>query len=223
MNTIAGALSRHPRAFTPLCAALLTLHVTAPLADQWVVAESGLTVVFLLTILLAVKSSPGLRLAATSGLIVMLGISAFARGAASASGKSAAALLIAVYAALLAGHVLAAVLREPHLSFDTIAGAVSVYLLMAHAFALGYLALELGHPGAIEGIGAAAVPGERMERWPLSSFLYFSYVTLTTLGFGDISPAAPGARVLVALEAICGQFFFAVFVARLVGSAASRR
>jgi hypothetical protein len=47
--------------------------------------------------------------------------------------------------------------------------------------------------------------------------LYFSYVTLTTLGYGDIAPASPGARMFTMLEAIVGQVYLTVFVARLVG------
>ncbi len=47
--------------------------------------------------------------------------------------------------------------------------------------------------------------------------LYFSFVTLTTLGFGDIAPISPLARTLVMLEAVTGQLFLAVLVARLVG------
>jgi uncharacterized membrane protein len=49
-------------------------------------------------------------------------------------------------------------------------------------------------------------------------FVYFSFVTMTTLGFGDISPNLPVARFLVYLEAIVGQFYLAILVASLVGS-----
>lgn len=49
-------------------------------------------------------------------------------------------------------------------------------------------------------------------------FIYFSFVTLTTLGFGDVSPLSPVARFLVYLEAIFGQFYLAILVASLVGS-----
>jgi voltage-gated potassium channel len=53
-------------------------------------------------------------------------------------------------------------------------------------------------------------------------FIYFSFVTITTLGFGDISPTLPVARFLVYLEAIIGQFYLAILVASLVGSRLSK-
>ena len=49
-------------------------------------------------------------------------------------------------------------------------------------------------------------------------YIYFSFVTLSTLGYGDISPASEIARSLVYLEAICGQFYIAILVASLVGA-----
>ena len=66
-----------------------------------------------------------------------------------------------------------------------------------------------------------AEDGQR--RFHLHQFLYFSVITLTTLGCGDIMPASPAARSLVMLEAMSGQFFFAVFVARFVGAMAWSR
>jgi hypothetical protein len=56
------------------------------------------------------------------------------------------------------------------------------------------------------------------QRLVLHQFLYFSVITLATLGYGDMVPASSIARSLVMLEAISGQFFLAVFVARFVGA-----
>ena len=63
--------------------------------------------------------------------------------------------------------------------------------------------------------GAKALGGS--ESAPLQGFFYFSVTCLTTLGFGDVTPATPAARMVVMLEAMVGQLFMAVFVARLVG------
>ena len=57
----------------------------------------------------------------------------------------------------------------------------------------------------------------------LHDFVYFSYITLTTLGYGDILPQTQGATALCQAEAIIGQFFIAVLVARLVGIEASQQ
>ncbi len=66
-------------------------------------------------------------------------------------------------------------------------------------------------PGAFTSVE----PGDWPQSFP--EFVYFSFVTLTTLGYGDISPVGPFARFLVYLEAICGQLYLAIMVAGLVG------
>jgi voltage-gated potassium channel len=222
---MAGVKGRHPLVYTPLCAALLLVQVTSPLLEQSELASTALTTLFLLAGLLALRSSPRVRLMAAAALVVIV-VSRWAsiRYAAQTNElKIASALLIATYAVLLAGHVVAAVYRERELSFDTIVGAISVYFLIAHTFALVYFALELAHQGSIAGADLEMATGGAVEGWPLSAFLYFSFVTLTTLGYGDMSPASPAARSLVMLEATCGQFFLAVLVARLVSAMAPRK
>ncbi len=110
--------------------------------------------------------------------------------------------------------VLAAVLRERRVSTDTILGGISVYLLMVLAFALLHLLVAVLQPGAYE-IHSAGPREFNVESFPLA--LYFSFVTITTLGYGDITPAAPAAQTLAGLEAMMGQLFVAILIARLVG------
>jgi hypothetical protein len=116
--------------------------------------------------------------------------------------------------------VLLAVLREREVSIDTISGGLCVYLLLGLTWALLYAALEVMVPGALVGgeltlasneAGSLPVPGG------FDRLLYLSFVTLSTLGYGDIVPVTPVARLLTAGEAVVGQIFLAVFVARLVG------
>jgi voltage-gated potassium channel Kch len=57
----------------------------------------------------------------------------------------------------------------------------------------------------------------------MPSTTYFSFVTLTTLGYGDMSPTTPTAQVLVVLEAVTGMFYLAIIVASLVGSMRENR
>ena len=64
---------------------------------------------------------------------------------------------------------------------------------------------------------------ERPEAEVLAAFQYFSTVTLTTVGFGDIVPVTPDARLATGMEAIVGQLYLAVVVATLVGRVAARR
>ena len=101
--------------------------------------------------------------------------------------------------------VLGDVLRGRAVTTDKILGALCGFLLLGMAFALLYTSLESYHPGSFQ-------TNESDD----SLFLYFSLVSLTTLGYGDIAPLTPQARVLCASEAVVGQFYIAVVVARLV-------
>jgi len=101
------------------------------------------------------------------------------------------------------------IFRERNVSVDLILGAVCGYLLIGILWAYFYLFLELGLPGSF-----ILPQGESIG---FSSFFYYSFVTLTTLGFGDIAPASPPARSFSVLEAISGQLYLAVLIGRLVG------
>jgi len=93
---------------------------------------------------------------------------------------------------------------------DTIRGAFCAYLLMGLAWASAYQLVALFQPGAINfGTGPESVEAQ--------NFTYYSFVVLTTLGFGDITPVSGVARSLTWIEAVVGQLFIATTIARLVG------
>lgn len=113
---------------------------------------------------------------------------------------------------LVAISMIAFVFRADAVTGDTISGSVCAYLLLglgwAHVFAL----LETLNPGSLRNLQSAAQgPAD------LNPFIYFSFVTLTTLGYGDIVPATPPAHSLAVCEAVVGQLYLTVLVARLVG------
>ena len=91
----------------------------------------------------------------------------------------------------------------------TIVGSVCAYLLIGLLWGFAYGFLDVMVPGSFS--------GALDETNLVTRFVYFSYVTLTTLGFGDITPVKPLAMSLVTLEAIVGQLFLTILVARLVG------
>lgn len=94
---------------------------------------------------------------------------------------------------------------------NKIVGAICIYLLMGMIWALMYLFIAQSIPGAFNGI-------EQLVWYEnFADVAYYSYVTLTTLGYGDISPVAPVARFLVYMEAVVGVFYMAVLVASLIG------
>jgi hypothetical protein len=94
---------------------------------------------------------------------------------------------------------------------NRIVGAICIYLLMGMIWALMYLFIAQAIPGAFNGV-------EQMVWYDnFADVAYYSYVTLTTLGYGDISPVAPIARFLVYMEAVVGVFYMAILVASLIG------
>ena len=93
---------------------------------------------------------------------------------------------------------------------DLIIGAAVVYLLMAIMWTFVFIVVETLHPGSFN-----LPEGQNIEAG--EHFIYLSFVTLTTLGYGDITPATRLARNLCTLEAVIGQLYLVVQVAWLVG------
>jgi hypothetical protein len=106
------------------------------------------------------------------------------------------------------------------LTFDSVLGAACGYLFLGLGWAVLYSLIEGFRPGSFE-ISPRLVSGEPAR--PLPHVLtYYSFVTLTTLGYGDISPVSPATRTLAWVEALTGQFYLAVIVAGLVSVLAAR-
>jgi len=94
---------------------------------------------------------------------------------------------------------------------NKIVGAICIYLLMGVIWTLLYLLIAQAIPEAFNGLEQAL--------WyeNFADMAYYSFVTLTTLGYGDISPKVPIARFVVYMEAIVGVFYMAILVASLIG------
>lgn len=114
---------------------------------------------------------------------------------------------------LVLGHLFAV----RRVTIDTIAASVCTYLLLGVLWALVFSLMELTTPGSFNLSTAVTARHLRFGGAESATALYFSFVTLSTLGYGDITPATPGARMLTAAEAVVGQMYLAVLVARLVG------
>lgn len=111
-------------------------------------------------------------------------------------------------------HILRNILLTKRVTGDTICGAVCIYLLLGVSWISLYMLMQLLYPGSLA-IGGEPVHGDRL---PWSDYFYFSFTTLTTLGYGDITPVTSQARSLAMVEAVCGTLYVAVLIAKLVGT-----
>jgi len=123
--------------------------------------------------------------------------------------------LMAVFLGFAVAVILSNIFAGERITADGVLGAVCGYLLAAGAWANVYAFVELTLPGSFN-VGAAF---KEFSEWQGQKALlnYFSVVTLTTMGYGDITPVRSPATALAMLEAVFGQFYIAVVVAQLVG------
>ncbi len=119
--------------------------------------------------------------------------------------------------------ILRHVLEYKRVSVDKIYGAICGYLLIGIIWSLIYTIIEMTYPGAFkfssyinmnikQGINYVEIYHSY-----LAHFIYYSYVTLTTLGYGDVTPLMSLARSFSSIEAITGKLYVAVLISRLVG------
>jgi hypothetical protein len=106
------------------------------------------------------------------------------------------------------------IFQSQRIHLDTIFAAVMAYLLIALIFAQIYALLMIGEPASFKFPSSAVMDSDNVFR---SDLVYFSLVTIATLGYGDIVPQMGLAKMLVVVEAVLGQFYVAVLVAWLVG------
>jgi hypothetical protein len=108
--------------------------------------------------------------------------------------------------------VLWQVFREGPVTVHRIQGAVAAYLLLSVFFAIAYSLVEFLSPDAFQMSAAGPHSPDQHGRM----FYYFSVITLTTTGYGDITAVNPFARTLVMMETLIGQLYPAILIARLV-------
>jgi len=94
---------------------------------------------------------------------------------------------------------------------NRIAGGVCIYMIAAITWAFSYTLLNQWIPGSFNGLDSVPLDDQ------LAEMFYFSFVTLTTLGYGDMTPVHPFARWLAQVEAVFGQLYIAILIATLVG------
>jgi hypothetical protein len=133
-------------------------------------------------------------------------------------------ILYFAFCGLLSTVILTQVLRAQRVTSDVIAGAICVYLVLGVLWANVFAVIETVQPGSFAGLEVIISPDKKgVLEDQFSHFIYYSYVTMSTLGYGEIVPVTRPARSLAALEAIMGQLYLATLIARLVGMHISYR
>jgi voltage-gated potassium channel len=126
-----------------------------------------------------------------------------------------ALMFLAYTVCILLGYLFSA----DRVNVNTICASLCAYLLLGVLWAIGYSLLDILSPTSFSLTFASGEEESFMRFGGENSVypLYYSLVTMTTLGYGDITPASSMARMLAALQAVVGQVYLAVLVARLVG------
>jgi voltage-gated potassium channel len=116
--------------------------------------------------------------------------------------------LSVVFSAYTTWLLVAGVLRSPRITGDVLAGALASFIMAGLAFSVVYGVIEARVPGAF------ATPG--LEPASFEDLVYFSFVTLLTVGFGDVTPVAPLARAVMIFEGLFSVIFTTIVMASLV-------
>lgn len=106
----------------------------------------------------------------------------------------------------------AAIYREGPVTGHRIRGAITAYLLFAAFFACVYALIDYAYPGSLRFPEGGPAAKAELDQ----GYLYFSVVTISTLGYGDITPIHPWARSVAMLEAVIGPLYLTILLARLV-------
>ena len=120
-----------------------------------------------------------------------------------------------VYTVFIISLMIKFILEQKEVTKEVIYAAVVIYMLMAIMWSFMYFILEYVYPNSF------SFP--KTDFTDIYKYLYFSFVTITTLGFGDVAPLNQKAGSLVILEAVTGQIYLVVVVAWLVGMHVSRK
>ena len=208
--------------FSYLLVALLILLFGIPLTEDLALASAPVARTLGFSVLLAVgvwSLQGGRRYFATGMALAVIGIglNVIAAGTDSQTIEIASLLAIFLFVLVAVVYTFGQVTLGTEMSLNRLVGAICVYLLLGTIWAFAYTVLDILSPGSFNGVATDT------ERGWNSGWLYFSFVTMTTLGYGDISPASATARVLAYMQAIFGLFYIAILVAGLVSGYIAER
>lgn len=191
---------------------IMDLFVLYPMAEFRIFDTGPLRWMFGLSVLVgsvAVAAQPRVQVGIALMALVVLGLRGWSPGGVWLAVLTAA--LTQLYLLLVVVVVLRQVFRRGPINAHRVQGAVVAYLLLGIAWAFAYQMVEIIHPSSFRSLrfhpDDPHIPAD---------LVYFSFSTLSTVGYGDIAPLHPAARSIATAEALVGQLFPTVLIARLV-------
>ncbi len=205
-----------PRGFPHLFFALLSFIIFAPLAigPLWQrLIYLGLTLAMLLAVVRLSWFQRWARRLILAFVVLAVIASAIKAFTPHDPFSSFLLLFMAAVFVILTVQLVAKITHDKVVNADTLYGAACIYLLIGITWALVYSILASAQPETLR-FADPRPPADVVVGWP--NYLYFSFTTLATIGYGDITPATQLVRSVVILEAISGVFYVAVLIGRLV-------
>jgi voltage-gated potassium channel len=205
----------HKANFYYLLAGLLLLLLAGPISHE-LVEHTGTTLVnvaFTTTLIVSIWSLIesrkwfiiGVALAVSS--VIVLTIDFFSSALDLQLISMSLALIFCILSFVFTMRI---IIRGTEMNLNRMVGAICAYLLLGIALGLLNMFIHKLMPGSYTGIGDSSLAGLDM--------IYYSFVTITTLGYGDISPVRPLARAVAYITAVTGQFYMAILVGMMVGA-----
>ena len=216
-----GTLGRHSIMLASLVTLLVALPVAQMIFEGTIRFTLLLTVVLISSVLVNSQQRWVFVLALLVGVAALLGI-AYSEVVGSESIRIGSQFLSLGLLGMTTLVMFNSLIRADQVSLDTVVGGICVYLLIGLSFAVSFILLMDLSPGSFVQGGQAIVRVVGGSSDHATTLLFFSFVTITTLGYGDVTPRGELAQMLAAAEAVIGQLYLTIFVARLIASYVAR-
>ena len=211
-SCVVNASRNHQRRHLWLLISLLAIFIVAPILEPTILTI--IAVIVLLAAIYAVSHRRGFLIIGLSVSTLSIILNFWTKVAPNhwliVISHGTLAVLTGFFAVVILGYALGA----GKVTADRIYAAICVYLLLGYAFAFAYSLIEEIWPGSVATVSVVA-PDDLVSR--VMQMRYFSFVTLATVGYGDIVPHTQMARTIALLEAMLGQFYLVALIGRLVG------
>ena len=209
-----------PGRFTVLLVTIMLLLVSQPMFAGHAYAQNLATAAISLVLLAALYAVRSVRFYFVVALILFVpsvGFRFVMLFTSSPMLEAVGAISSCLFLAMTVIALVSRLFTVTSVTLDTISAAICAYLLAGVTFAYAFAVVELQNPGSFSATlfqKPASSVAPLMAS--LHNFIYYSFVCLTTTGFGDIAPISEGARSLSVMESVFGQLYVAILIARLV-------